>query len=327
METKKIDGGDFGKLKNHLNNNKGEVMIFGYITNKEQFSSQKLYLKSDKNTREITALFNEHKKRANNLHPHRVNDDEYGVYHHLHISYIKTHEEVIKQLDCDIELVSRDEFFDKCRELNKSTPPTNEADIREATKKYLDNKYDIEYIQDEYTHSSLPVRADLFAVSKDKKVITIEIKSDRDTFTRLRKQLEEYNKFSHIVYLAIDIKHLAKFKKNYPGYYGGILTYEDGELEVYSAAHSSKTIDATRILWKQELLLFTHYFNGSFTKYCISKLEHIIRNVFTVEEYYNISEYLFVNRYIKDELDFKELICDLDYKQKLVDKVVKEIYK
>lgn len=298
-------------------------MIFGYY-NEDEYSSR-IYLKSDKNTRELTDIFNENKKRANDLHEHRENDDEYGVYFYIRIPYLKTKDEVIKSLNTDINMICRDDFFDKCKELNKKIEPTNETEIREATKTYLNNKYSIHFMQDEYTHTSLPVRADLFAVSKSKKVITVEIKSDRDTFTRLRKQLEEYTKFSHIVYLAIDIKHLEKFKKNYPNYYGGILVYEDGELELYRQACNRKNIDTTKILWKQELLQFTTYFKGSFTKYNISELENIIFKVFTVDEWYSISEYLFINRYLNEELNFKDMIDDLEYKQKQIDKLIQGI--
>jgi len=284
------------------------------------------YIKSDKNTREVTMLFNAFEKIRENRYMsiHRVNDTEYGTYHHVHKPYGESDKWLEEQLDYQFTYIDKAEFFNKCKELNVLVEPTNELVIRDAVKKYLDDKYNIEYIQDEYTHSSLSVRADLFAVTKDKKVITIEIKSDRDTFTRLRKQLEEYTKFSHVVYLAIDIKHLAKFLKNYPNYYGGILTYEDGQLDIYKACYQGKKIDATGILWKQELLQFTTYFNGSFTKYNIDDLETIIKNVFTVNEWYSISEYLFVNRYLKEPLDFKDLIYDLKYKNKLVEIIKKE---
>ncbi|PHQ90093.1 MAG: hypothetical protein COB42_05615 [Sulfurimonas sp.] len=299
-------------------------MIFAYFSERNEFSAQQAYFKSDKNTRELTALFNHLKKRKLNINPRRINDTEYGVYYYDTLSYKQTEEEYLKLFNYDFLILTRDEFFDKCKELHISITPTNENDIREATVNYLKNKYKIHFIQDEYTHFSLPVRADLFAVSKDKKVITVEIKSDRDTFTRLRKQLEEYAKFSHIVYLAIDIKHLAKFLKNYPNYYGGILFYEDGKLEVYQTCYNKKYIDATNILWKQELLQFTTYFNGSFLKYSIGELEKIIINIFTVAEYFAISEYLFINRYLGEPIDFKHLINDLKYKQKQINKLGKK---
>jgi len=279
------------------------------------------YATSDKSLKEVPMAFKEVK--SSNIR--RVEWETIGIYHTFNIPYFdkKDVPSYLYKNGINAKIVEEHEFNAICKEFTKNIVPTNELVIRDAVKEYLDKKYDIAHIQDEYTHASLPVRADLFAVSHDKKVITVEVKSDRDTFTRLKKQLEEYTKFSHIVYVAIDIAHLVKFKKGFPSYYGGILVYEDGELILHSACHSSKTIEASRLLWKQELQQFL-CFKGSFTKYCIDELEYFIENIFTVCEHKAISEFLFVNRYLKHKNDFKHLINDYEYKQNLIEKLVKE---
>lgn len=275
---------------------------------------------SDKSLREVPNAF----KELSSFHVRRVEWETIGIYHTLYIPYDKRDnaEEYLKSIGIEAKVVDQHGFNEVCKKLNSELTPTNEAVIREAVTEYLNKKYSIAHIQGEYTHPSLPVRADLFAITKDRKVITVEIKSDRDTFTRLKKQLEEYATFSHGVYVALDIAHLVKFKKNFPSFYGGILVYEDGELKLHTACTFSKNIDAYRLLWKQEHLQFLP-FKGITTNFSLSKLNEITESVYTVKECREIAEFLFINRYVKDENDFSHLIVDYDYKQELVDRIRK----
>ncbi len=292
-------------------------MIYAY------FSDYQGMFKGDKNSREVTSYFNKIDISRFKLESGN-NIMDCGSYHYAAFPYGMSEESFIKNYCKEMTIIEEvQNFYNKCRELHVEVPPTNELKIREAVKTYLNTKYKIEYMQDEYTHTSLPVRADLFAVTKNKKVITVEIKSDRDTFTRLKKQLEEYTKFSHIVYLAIDIKHLERFRKNFPSYYGGILVYEDNELKLYTACCRNENVDTTRLLWKQELFAFVNVFDGSFSKYNIEELNKFIYNIFTVQEFYKISEYLFVNRYLHEKKNFKHMIKDFEYKNKLIQKFIK----
>lgn len=277
------------------------------------------YATSDKSLQEVPRAFS----GAKSAHLRRVEWESLGLYHSFHVPYPIALDDFLGDYNITAKVVEEHEFNKICKEFNSNIKPTNELVIRDAVTKYLNEKYDIAHIQDEYTHARLPVRADLFAVTNCKAVITVEIKSDRDTFTRLKKQLEEYTKFSHIVYVAIDITHLIKFKKGFPNYYGGILVYEDGELKIHCGCQRKKSIDCSMLLWKQELKLFL-CFKGSFSKYAIDELEYLIENVFTVREHKAISEFLFVNRYLNLKNDFKNLINDYDYKQKLIEKLVEE---
>lgn len=292
-------------------------MIYLYLNNEYGSSNAT----SDKGLNEVPTAF----KNFTSANLRRVEWETIGIYHSVYIPYHEREnaKEFLLKYDIEVEIVEEHEFNKICKALNSSLIPTNETIIRESVTEYLNNKYDIAHIQDEYTHAMLPVRADLFAVTNDKAVITVEIKSDRDTFTRLKKQLEEYTKFSHIVYVAIDVCHLVKFKKGFPNYHGGILVYEDGELHIHSASHRSKSIECSRLLWKQELQSFL-CFKGSFSKYAIDRLEYFIENIFTVREHKAIAEFLFVNRYLKQKNDFKHLINDYDYKQALINKLVKD---
>jgi hypothetical protein len=292
-------------------------MIYVYFP-REGYGSG--YATSDKSLKEVPSAFSGLKSS----HLQRVEWETMGIYHSFHIPYLDREDikGYFKNHGITATIVEEHEFNKICKAFNASIVPTNESVIREAVHEYLEKKHSVAYIQNEFTHTALPVRADLFAVTNDKKVITVEIKSDRDTFTRLRKQLEEYTKFSHIVYVAIDIAHLIKFKKGFPSYHGGILVYEDGELKLHTAPSTRKSIECSHLLWKQEYQQFL-CFKGSFSKYSIDKLTHLIESVFTVREHRAISEFLFINRYLRRENDFSHLFDDPEYKQELIDKLIK----
>lgn len=296
-------------------------MIFMYI------GEHDYYLKSDKNTREITSMLNKHLKRIDSrtIISRREEDAKYGTYFVVHRPYDTDQDWLEKNLGQKFEYVTADEFYDRSEALNDLIILSNETDIRIAVKEYLNETYPIKFIQDEYTHSSLPVRADIFAVSEEAQVITVEIKSDKDTFTRLRKQLEEYDKFSHLLYVAIDVRHLAKFLNNYKTYNRGILVYEDGKLELYSSCYYKSKIDASKLLWRQELLQFLIPIEGNFNKYNVDDLSFIIESVYTVFEYQEICEYLFVNRYLQKSLDFADMIYDSEYKDKLAQIAIQKL--
>ncbi len=207
--------------------------------------------------------------------------------------------------------------------------PSNEKDIREKSTNLLKELYNIKFLENEYTHTSLPVRADILAVSNNKEVITLEIKSDKDTFIRLEKQLKEYMNFSHIVFIALDISHLPKFLKKFDTYSFdtiGIMVYEDNEVYVFREPYKRTKINATSLLWKKEYLQFLECFPISTSKLSVDRALKIINRCYTVYEFETICEQIFINRYLQNK-DFKvdDFLEDKEYKSDKIQKFYKEL--
>jgi len=211
----------------------------------------------------------------------------------------------------------------------KLIPKSNVDEVTDAVKRFLEETYDIGHIKKEYTHSLLDVRADLFSVTKDRRVVTAEVKSDKDTIARLEKQLRGYSRFSHIVYVATDERHLASVERLLQK--GGVLSCvgllvygKDGLYEEIKPYHR-QSIDATRIIWKDELKSMLGLFDiKGFGRMSATRLEQIAHDIFTVSEYRALCEYLFVSRYLKDadEHKIKSLISDPLYKQQRIYKLL-----
>ena len=180
---------------------------------------------------------------------------------------------------------------------------TNEKIIR----KLLRNKYQKQYpnaiIRDEFTSLGLNTRNDLFLVD-DSIIISFEIKSNRDTLKRLRSQITEYKTYSSMVVIALDIKHVKKFEKDFEDLVDDNLTvyvYNDYELINYIDGIPKEFPNLLNLLWSSELLLFREGLKGrsKLPKSSIAS-KKMINAVFSQEEISQISKYLFVKR-LKDE--------------------------
>lgn len=209
----------------------------------------------------------------------------------------------------------------------KNRETSNIKALNDAVETFLNSNHAFVHLEKEYTHSSLSVRADFFGVTDVRQVITVEVKSDKDTLTRLEKQLKGYSVFSHIVYVATDIKHSHQVEKMIRERRGltntGILIFENGELVEQKKPYICKSIDATKVLWKQEYqnMLWEFDIKGK-SSLRITELDKIARNIFTVSEYHKLSEYLFTERYLKsNKLDHvTNFYEDQGHKQKIIER-------
>lgn len=209
---------------------------------------------------------------------------------------------------------------------------SNEKEIREATREWLKNNYSGTVVRDEFTQHHLVVRNDLFAVS-DKHLISVEIKSCSDTLSRLEKQVLGYKEFSNAVIVVIDKKHLKSYQSKFQDaqlFYGvGLLVWEDGELKLLSRPSIYKIPMLYNMMWSTELLLF---FSGLKLRSKISKSskdsQFYIDRLFTYNEIYEISKYIFINR-IKTDGTISPLPDELkriiDNKQEQFIKLIKGI--
>lgn len=177
---------------------------------------------------------------------------------------------------------------------------SNEKDIREATREWLQKNYKDVVIRDEFTQNHLVIRNDLFAVC-DKHLISVEIKSCSDTLSRLEKQVLGYKEFSNEVIVAIDKKHLKSYRTKFIDaqlFYGvGLLVWEDGKLTLIQRPSTNKIPMLYGMLWSTELSLF---FTGLKLRSKIGKSSkesmHYIERIFTYNEIFELSKYIFINR-------------------------------
>ena len=103
-------------------------------------------------------------------------------------------------------------------------------------------------------------RADMLLVTKTK-LIGFEIKSDRDTFVRLERQIRDYEKFFDTNYLVVGTYHVEEAMKTVPEHWGIYEVYEDADgayvMELVrgaSMALKDNTEEKLYLLWRNELM-------------------------------------------------------------------------
>lgn len=188
---------------------------------------------------------------------------------------------------------------------------SNEKNIREAVKKYLSDNYKDITIKEEFG-VFLDSRNDVMGVNYEN-IISVEIKSDKDNFTRLEKQLKTYSVFSNIIYVALDISHLKKFeekflKDTYVFSHIGILIW-DGDLKLHKKAYRHDFKMLYSLLKSEELPLFFNYFKGkSLIPKNYETCQYIIEDIFSYREIFEISKELFITRFLNTNQTFAKAI-------------------
>jgi len=132
----------------------------------------------------------------------------------------------------------------------------SDPEMREALFAYLDAKHSKIRIIDEKVIGKS--RADFMAVL-DGIIIGYEIKSDLDTYARLKTQVRDYNKYFDICYVVVGESHQKGIVKRIPEYWGVlVVSTEDGVPKVYELRHADmnpKDVTANKLslLWKNEI--------------------------------------------------------------------------
>lgn len=134
---------------------------------------------------------------------------------------------------------------------------TTDKMVRPKLREYLAVMYGGSYVYEELAIDKGRTVADIAIFSRSEN-IGLEIKSGKDTFARLPKQIQSYDKFFTRNYIVIDDNHLERAEKTVPRYWGIILAYHDGDdvvIELYRDASvnpkQSKRI-LLEVLWKAE---------------------------------------------------------------------------
>lgn len=131
-----------------------------------------------------------------------------------------------------------------------------DKDIRESLFDYLEDKYGKVRIIEEKTMGKS--RADVVMVTQGA-LYGIEIKSDADTYTRLARQVKDYNKYYDYNYVVVGTSHSAHVKEHVPDFWGIITVEEvDGVPDFYEYRRPGnnpkmKWKHKMSILWRPEL--------------------------------------------------------------------------
>lgn len=101
-------------------------------------------------------------------------------------------------------------------------------------------------------------RADIVMVTEDS-VFGIEIKSDADTYTRLSRQIRDYDRFFDYNYVVAGTRHALHIEEKVPEWWGIITVEEAGDqVDFYllrSPVENPKLVwkDKMKLLWRPEL--------------------------------------------------------------------------
>ncbi len=103
-------------------------------------------------------------------------------------------------------------------------------------------------------------RADILLVTKTK-LIGLEIKSDRDSFVRLERQIRDYEKFFDTNYLVVGTYHVEEALQTVPAHWGIYEVYETAEgafqIELVRGAGMAlkdNIEEKLYLLWRNELM-------------------------------------------------------------------------
>ena len=123
-----------------------------------------------------------------------------------------------------------------------------DKDIREPLFDFLEEEYGkIRIIEEKQMGRS---RADVVMVLP-KAVYGIEIKSDADTYTRLKRQVRDYNQYYDYNYVVVGTSHALHIKEHVPAWWG-IITVElvDNRTDFYILR---KATENPKVNWKKKM--------------------------------------------------------------------------
>lgn len=128
-----------------------------------------------------------------------------------------------------------------------------DPDMREPLFDYLDDRYGkIRTIEEKIISGS---RADVLGIT-DGRILGFEIKSDRDTYSRLKTQVKDYEKFCDACWIVAGEKHEKHVAEHVPDYWGILIMRRDTSIYEMRPAGESPHVrleDQLSLLWRREL--------------------------------------------------------------------------
>ncbi|MCR5704316.1 MAG: sce7726 family protein [Eubacterium sp.] len=123
-----------------------------------------------------------------------------------------------------------------------------DKDIREPLFEFLEELYAVNRIIEEKQMGRS--RADVLMVTPQA-IYGIEIKSDADSYTRLARQVRDYNLFYDYNYIVVGTKHAHHIGEHVPEWWGIITVEEvDGKADFYLLR---KPKNNPKVKWKRKL--------------------------------------------------------------------------
>lgn len=123
-----------------------------------------------------------------------------------------------------------------------------DKDIREGLFDFLDENYGKNRIIEEKQMGRS--RADVVMVTPNA-IYGIEIKSDADTYVRLKRQVQDYDRFYDYNYIVVGTSHAMHIEEHIPDWWGIItVELEDERTDFYILR---KPVVNPKMKWKQKL--------------------------------------------------------------------------
>lgn len=123
-----------------------------------------------------------------------------------------------------------------------------DKDIREPLFDFLDETFGKNRILEEKIIGSS--RADVVMVTPEA-IFGIEIKSDADTYARLKTQVKDYDKYYDMNFVVVGTSHAAHIEEHVPDYWGIITVEEvDNNLDFYILRRPEPN---PKVTWKRKL--------------------------------------------------------------------------
>lgn len=138
----------------------------------------------------------------------------------------------------------------------RGTGMLHDKDIREPLFEYLEETYGKIRIIEEKTMGRS--RADVVMV-RPGDLVGIEIKSDADTYARLKRQIRDYNRYYEYNCIVVGTRHAFHVKEHVPDCWGIITVEEAGgapDFYMYRTMRPNPEVEWKRrmeILWRPEL--------------------------------------------------------------------------
>lgn len=187
---------------------------------------------------------------------------------------------------------------------------SNEKEIREYTKKIIGEYDNSIQIVDEFCGGAMQTRMDLALFKKDI-FVSIEIKSDKDTLSRLESQIRDYSEYATVNIVILDIKHKKAFDKFldktnvFQRTHSYLLYYENGKFDRefpfvifswFNEIRRGKT-KLISLLWRDEKKELISFIKGRSK----ANIEDALTCIYTLSELIEISLYILYTRAINNK--------------------------
>lgn len=126
----------------------------------------------------------------------------------------------------------------------------HDAEIREPLFAYLENRFGMIRILEEKTMGKS--RADVLMVKEDG-IYGFEIKSDADTYARLKRQVRDYDRYYDYNYVVIGTTHVKHIEEHVPVYWGILVADREGDgIDFYEYRAPVKN---PKVKWKWKITI------------------------------------------------------------------------